>query len=75
MKLLVGDKTGVDASGSDNEAAILWPLNRAPILVAAYLTQTPLPFEQTNSVHTRLARPHLRISVIGRASGLLSGSR
>lgn len=52
----IGDKTGAGANGSDNEAAILWPPNRAPILVAAYLTQTPLPFEQTNAVHARLAR-------------------
>lgn len=52
----VGDKTGAGANGSDNEAAIIWPPNRAPILVAAYLTQTPLPFEQTNAVHARLAR-------------------
>jgi beta-lactamase class A len=52
----IGDKTGAGANGSDNEAAILWPPNRAPLLVAAYLTQTPLPFEQTNEVHARLAR-------------------
>ena len=51
-----GDKTGAGANGSDNEAAILWPPNRPPILVAAYLTETPLPFEQTNAVHARLAR-------------------
>jgi beta-lactamase class A len=52
----VGDKTGAGANGSDNEAAILWPPKRPPILVAAYLTQTPLPFEQTNAVHARLGR-------------------
>lgn len=52
----VGDKTGAGANGSDNEAAILWPPNRPPFLVAAYLTQTTLPFEQTNAVHARLAR-------------------
>ena len=52
----IGDKTGAGANGSNNEAAILWPPNHPPILVAAYLTQTPLPFEQTNAVHARLAR-------------------
>lgn len=52
----VGDKTGAGERGSDNDVAILWPPNRAPILVAAYLTQTPLPFERTNVVHASLAR-------------------
>jgi beta-lactamase class A len=51
-----GDRTGAGANGSNNEAAILWPPNRPPILVAAYLTQTPLSFEQANAVHARLAR-------------------
>jgi beta-lactamase class A len=52
----IGDKTGAGANGSDNEAAILWPPNRPPILVAAYLTRTPLPFERTNAIHAQLAR-------------------
>lgn len=52
----VADRTGAGANGSDNDAAILWPPNRPPILVAAYLTGTPLSFEQTNAVHARLAR-------------------
>ncbi|WP_217989571.1 class A beta-lactamase [Sphingomonas lenta] len=52
----VGDKTGAGERGSDNDVAILWPPNRRPILVASYLTQTPLPFERTNAVHARLAR-------------------
>jgi beta-lactamase class A len=52
----IGDKTGAGANGSDNEVAILWPPNRPPILVAAYLTRTPLPFQQTNAIHARLAR-------------------
>lgn len=52
----VGDKTGAGERGSDNDVAILWPPNGRPILVASYLTQTPLPFERTNAVHARLAR-------------------
>ena len=52
----VGDKTGAGANGSDNELAVLWPPNRPPLLVAAYLTGTPLPFERTNAIHAQLAR-------------------
>lgn len=52
----VADKTGAGSNGTDNEAAILWPPNRPPVLVAAYLTGTPLSFEETNAVHARLAR-------------------
>lgn len=37
----VGDKTGGGAYGSNNDIGIFWPPGRAPILVTAYLTQTP----------------------------------
>jgi beta-lactamase class A len=59
----VGDKTGAGENGSDNELAILWPPNRSPLLVAAYLTATPLPFEQTNAIHAKLA--HLIVASAG----------
>jgi len=36
----VGDKTGSGQHGSTNDVAIAWPQAGAPILVAAYLTQT-----------------------------------
>lgn len=52
----VGDKTGAGENGSDNDVAILWPPRRKPILVAAYMTGTPLPLERTNAVHARLGR-------------------
>jgi beta-lactamase class A len=36
----VGDKTGRGNYGTTNDIAIIWPPNRRPILVAAYLTET-----------------------------------
>ena len=36
----VGDKTGSGNHGTTNDIAILWPNGRAPILIAAYLTET-----------------------------------
>ncbi len=36
----VGDKTGMGAHGATNDVAVTWPVNREPILVAAYLAET-----------------------------------
>ena len=35
-----GDKTGSGNHGTTNDIAIVWPDGRAPILIAAYLTET-----------------------------------
>jgi beta-lactamase class A len=37
-----GDKTGTGQRGTSNDVAIFWPSNPAPIVVAAYLTQSAL---------------------------------
>jgi beta-lactamase class A len=37
----VGDKTGTGAHGTTNDVGIIWPPGREPILVAAFLTNTP----------------------------------
>jgi beta-lactamase class A len=52
----VGDKTGTGERGSANDIAIVWPPNRAPILIAVYLTETSAPAEQRNAVHADIAR-------------------
>lgn len=39
----VGDKTGSGSHGSTNDIGIFWPASGAPIVVAAYLTQTSAP--------------------------------
>jgi len=44
----VGDKTGTGERGSTNDVGILWPPDAAPIIVAAYLTETAAPTDQRN---------------------------
>ncbi len=35
----IGDKTGTGGYQTSNDIAVIWPLNRKPLVVAAYLTQ------------------------------------
>jgi beta-lactamase class A len=35
----VGDKTGTGAHGTANDIAVVWPKDRAPVMITAYLTQ------------------------------------
>ena len=35
----IGDKTGSGAHGTSNDIAVIWPTGRAPLIIAAYLTQ------------------------------------
>ncbi|MDR8030252.1 PenA family class A beta-lactamase [Burkholderia cenocepacia] len=37
---VVGDKTGTGDYGTTNDAGVIWPTSRAPIVLAAYYTQT-----------------------------------
>lgn len=53
----IGDKTGTGERGSTNDIAIIWPPDRAPVLVAVYLTETSAPAEKRNAVHADIARP------------------
>ena len=52
----VGDKTGTGAHGSTNDVAILMPPDRAPLIVAAYLTQTSAPMPQRNKALADVGR-------------------
>jgi beta-lactamase class A len=45
----IGDKTGTGERGSTNDVAIIWPPNRKPILVTAYLTETAAPADKRNA--------------------------
>jgi beta-lactamase class A len=36
---LVGDKTGGGSYGTSNDIAVIWPLNRAPVIISIYSTQ------------------------------------
>ncbi len=44
----VGDKTGSGKRGSTNDVGILWPPYAAPLIVAAYLTQTVASMSERN---------------------------
>lgn len=45
----VGDKTGSGGRGSTNDVGVIWPPGRAPVIVAAYLTETSAPLDQRNA--------------------------
>jgi beta-lactamase class A len=59
----VGDKTGTGGRGSTNDVAVVWPPDRAPLVIAAYLTQC------TASVERRDAA----LAEVGRAAAALVG--
>jgi len=52
----VGDKTGSGDSGTTNDIGIAWPPQRAPIVIAVYLTETPKPDAQRNAAIASVAR-------------------
>ncbi|MHA3841566.1 class A beta-lactamase [Sphingomonas aestuarii] len=49
-----GDKTGTSGDGYFNDIAILWPPNRAPILLACYLDAPGLDLKIANAVHAEV---------------------
>ncbi|HUC50987.1 MAG TPA: class A beta-lactamase [Xanthobacteraceae bacterium] len=52
-----GDKTGSDESrGSTNDIGVLWPPQRPPVIVAAYLTQTKAKYEDREAALANVAR-------------------
>ncbi|WP_207537392.1 class A beta-lactamase [Sabulicella rubraurantiaca] len=51
-----GDRTGGGGHGTNNCVAILWPPGRAPVLVAAYLTETALPLAQRDAALASVGR-------------------
>jgi beta-lactamase class A len=52
----VGDKTGSNGDNTTNDVAIIWPGNRAPVLVAAYLTMCAGPESKRNAVLAEVGR-------------------
>jgi beta-lactamase class A len=52
----VGDKTGSGERGSANDVGIAWPPGRAPVIIAAYLTDTSAAAEQQNAAHAAVGR-------------------
>jgi len=57
----VGDKTGTGAHGSTNDVAVLMPPNRAPLIVAAYLTRATAPPSERNRALADVGRAVARM--------------
>ena len=51
-----GDTTGTGARGTTNDVAVFWPPRRAPIVVAAYLTDTASKPAQCNAALADVGR-------------------
>jgi beta-lactamase class A len=52
----VGDKTGTGARGTNNDVGVIWPPNKAPIVIAAYLTGATVSTTQQNATLASVAR-------------------
>lgn len=52
----VGDKTGSGENGTANDIAIVWPSERAPVLVTTYLTGSRASAEERNTAIAEVAR-------------------
>jgi beta-lactamase class A len=51
---IVAEKTGTGSNGAVNDNAILWPPGRAPIMVAAYLSESTNSAEELNAAHAKI---------------------
>lgn len=51
-----GDKTGSGQRGTSNDVAVFWPPQRAPLVVAAYLTGSDRPMEHRNATLAAVGR-------------------
>jgi beta-lactamase class A len=52
----IGDKTGSGAHGETNDVAIIWPPERAPIIVTVYYADSNAPEYERNAVLSELGR-------------------
>ena len=52
----VGDKTGTGENGTTNDVGIVWPPQRAPVIVSIYLTGTPATAERRNATLAAVGR-------------------
>ena len=50
----IADKSGAGGHGSRSIVAVIWPKNRAPIVVGIYITQTAAPMVDSNAAIARL---------------------
>jgi beta-lactamase class A len=52
----VGDKTGAGDNGTTNDVGLIWPPDRAPVIVAVYLTGTSATGERRNATLAAVGR-------------------
>ncbi len=52
----IGDKTGTGGHGATNDVAIIWPPERPPIIVAAYLADSQAPLDVRNKALADVGR-------------------
>ncbi|MES2603183.1 MAG: class A beta-lactamase [Pseudomonadota bacterium] len=52
----VGDKTGLGERGTSNDIAVAWPPDRAPIILAVYLTGATVSAAQQNATIAAVAK-------------------
>ena len=52
----VGDKTGTGGHGATNDVAIVWPPNRPPVIIAAYLADTEATLDARNGAIADVGR-------------------
>ena len=50
-----GDKTGTGANGAANDIAVAWPPRRLPILIAIYMSESPLGTDELSAAHVEIA--------------------
>lgn len=53
---VIGDKTGTSANGSHNDIGVVWPPNRPPLLVTAYLARSAAPVEVRDETLAKVGR-------------------
>jgi beta-lactamase class A len=53
---VVGDKTGSGDNGSTNDVAVIWPPDRKPLIVTAYLTGTTASVDDRNAALASVGR-------------------
>ncbi len=51
-----GDKTGTGTNGAVNDVAVLWPPERAPIVLAVYMSESKRPVAELEPFHAESAR-------------------
>jgi beta-lactamase class A len=52
----IGDKTGTGERGSTNDVAVVWPSQRAPLIICVYMTETEADFDQRNAAIAEVGR-------------------